>query len=128
MTKRKENIVQVRDPKGEVFEITRRNANDLIQHQGWKLVADEGLTTDDLATAGRTKRERGEKVKASREKAAAEKKAKSSGKKAVPVLSQPEIEVDDEPTFDEKQAAGNLDDELAALEADESARGKPRAE
>lgn len=126
MSKRKEHIVQIRDPNGEVFEVTRRNANDLIQHKGWKLVADEGLTTDDLATAGRTKKPRGEKVKASREKAAAE-KAEKKGKKSAPVLPQPEIEVDeDAPTFDE--AAGQFDDELEALEADEASRGKPQAE
>lgn len=120
MTKRKEHIVQVRDPKGEVFEVTRRNANDLIQHQGWSLVADEGWTTDDLATAGRQKKPRGEKVKAAREKAAVEKKAK----KTAPVLPQAELEVDENvPTFDE--AAGQFDDELDALEADEAVRGKP---
>lgn len=120
MTKRKENIVQVRDSRGEIFEVTRRNANDLIQHKGWKLVADEGITTDELATAGRDKKPRGAKVKAAREKAATEKKSKRS--------AQPEVEVDDGPTFDEQQAAGELDDELDALEKDEVARGKPQSE
>ena len=75
MSKRSEPMIQVKDPKGEIFEVSRRNANDLVQNLGWSYiseVSEESLQAD-LATAPRNKQPRSSKVQAARELAAAKK-------------------------------------------------------
>lgn len=136
MTKRNEPMIQVKDPKGEIFEVSRRNANDLVQNLGWSYiseVSEESLQAD-LATAPRNKQPRSSKVQAARELAAAKKTPdpetkvvgkKKKAKKADEEVEETPIEVDEDgDTFDETGAMADLDAELAALEAEEEARGK----
>lgn len=135
MSKRSEPMIQVKDPKGEIFEVSRRNANDLVQNLGWSYiseVSEESLQAD-LATAPRNKQPRSSKVQAARELAAAKKtpdpETKVVGKKKKAKKADEEVEApteldEDGDTFDETGAMADLDAELAALEAEEEARGK----
>lgn len=135
MSKRSEPMIQVKDPKGEIFEVSRRNANDLVQNLGWSYiseVSEESLQAD-LATAPRNKQPRSSKVQAARELAAAKKtpdpETKVVGKKKKAKKADEEVEApvefdEDGETFDESGAMADLDAELAALEAEEEARGK----
>ena len=135
MSKRSEPMIQVKDPKGEIFEVSRRNANDLVQNLGWSYiseVSEESLQAD-LATAPRNKQPRSSKVQAARELAAAKKtpdpETKVVGKKKKAKKADEEVEApvefdEDGETFDESGAMADLDAELAALEAEEKARGK----
>jgi len=128
-------MIQVKDPKGEIFEVSRRNANDLVQNLGWSYiseVSEESLQAD-LATAPRNKQPRSSKVQAARELAAAKKtpdpETKVVGKKKKAKKADEEVEApvefdEDGETFDESGAMADLDAELAALEAEEEARGK----
>jgi hypothetical protein len=125
-------MIQVKDPNGEPFEVTRRNANDLVQNLGWtyvRVIDEESLQTD-LAMAPRDKGKRASKVQEARENAAAKKvpnpEAKVVGKKrakkadeVVPVAFEESAD-----TFDETGAGVDLEAELDALEAEEEARGK----
>lgn len=131
MSKRNELLVAVRDPKGKLFEVTRRNATDLVQHSGWSYDRPAMSTTDELATAGRKRIPRGEKVAAARklaaeEKAAVEdtkppKKAKKAVKIKIPDYENEEEDADDLEPFDAAQAE-DIEDELDELEAEEEAR------
>ena len=135
MSKRSEPMIQVKDPKGEIFEVSRRNANDLVQNLGWSYIseASEESLQADLATAPRNKQPRSSKVQAARELAAAKKtpdpETKVVGKKKKAKKADEEVEApvefdEDGETFDESGAMADLDAELAALEAEEEARGK----
>lgn len=60
-----ENLVQVADPEGNIHEIRRRNATDLVQHKGWTWVDKEepnDLMTLKLATAPRATKQVGAKL------------------------------------------------------------------
>lgn len=135
--KRGEMLVKVRDPKGQIFEVGRRNATDLVQHKGWSYDRDETPTTDELATAGRKLRPRGEKVAAARELAAKQKAeaaetpaiAETTEKVKKPrgrpkTVKQPEydLESEDDPVPFDAAVADELEDELDELEAEEEAR------
>jgi hypothetical protein len=139
MVKRNEMLVAVRDPKGKIFEVTRRNATDLIQHSGWSYVRPAEPTTDELATAARKRIPRGQKVAESRELAAKQKaeaeavaaeapvKAKGKPGRKPKKVALPVYDVDDESDdadltpFDAAQS-DDLEDELDAIEAEEEAR------
>lgn len=132
--KRGEMLVKVRDPSGQIFEVGRRNATDLVQHKGWSYDRDDAVTTDELATAGRKLRPRGEKLAAARELAAkqkaegieeeapTEKVKKPRGRQKTVKVPDYDLESDDEPTPFDQAVADELDDELDALEAEEAAR------
>lgn len=133
-TKRQEDTVKIIDDKGEVFEVKRRNAVDLVQNLGFRY-ADEvlGQSEEDLAAAApRKRRPRGEKLAESR-KADAEraKKAKSDGKtipnsktkgkKAAEPVEKTDLDtsaLDEE----EKVVAFDLQSDFDELEAEEAAR------
>jgi hypothetical protein len=134
MVKRNEGMVAVRDPKGKLFEVSRRNATDLVQHSGWTYDRPAGPTTDELATAKRNRIPRGEKVAQSRELAAKQKaeaeavapvKVKGKPGRKPKTVALPTYDVDDESDdvtpFDAGQV-DDLEDELDALEAEEEAR------
>lgn len=146
MVKRNESLVAVRDPKGKLFEVGRRNATDLVQHKGWTYDRPAEPTTDELATAGRTRRARGEKVEAARKLAAEEKAAAATTSKAAQAeraktekkargrpktVKLPEYDVDAEDDDDvvpfdaaaeEADIEDEFDEELDALEREEEAR------
>ncbi|MFM7009109.1 MAG: hypothetical protein ACKO0Z_07205 [Betaproteobacteria bacterium] len=134
MAKRNEPLVKVKDLNGEIFEVSRRNGLDLVQNLGWKYVREvEDLTNDEKATSPRQRIPRGQKLADSR-KLASEQKAlakeppatKKRGKKAETVIvDEVEEVVNDDAvgTFDESEAALDLNDELAELEAEEGERG-----
>lgn len=134
MAKRNEPLVKVKDLNGEIFEVSRRNGLDLVQNLGWKYVREvEDLTNDEKATSPRQRIPRGQKLADSR-KLASEQKAlvkeppatKKRGKKAETVIAEEPIDFTenaDISTFDETEAALDLDDELNDLEAEEGERG-----
>lgn len=55
--------IKVRDPKGKVHLMTRANASDMVQHNGWQLVFEAAPTPDEeFAHAARQKRPRDEAI------------------------------------------------------------------
>ena len=127
MNKRNEALVAVVDPNGETFEVTQRNASDLIQHRGWKYAHPVMELNDALATSPRDRKPRGEKVTESRKKAAEEKSTakveKKPARKNAKKVAAPTDEDDDENVVPYDVAASDLDAELAQLEAEEDSRG-----
>ncbi|MGD9670186.1 MAG: hypothetical protein AB7U75_14310 [Hyphomicrobiaceae bacterium] len=130
--------VTVVDLDGEEHEVTRRNANDLVNHLGWKYKRVGGITVDELAQAPRTKKTRDEKradaeaaAKAAAEvedeteeevAAAARKPSKKAKKQATPV--KPLVE-DDEPVIPyDQMAQDDIDAELASIDAEIAEEGK----
>ncbi len=140
MSKRNEPTIKVKDPKGEVFEVTRRNANDLVINLGWSYLSDvpeEDAALAVNASAPRAKGQSKSKVQLAREEAQAKRvvdpaatKAvgKKRGKKVTEEVVEEAVEAEkaapEGDTFDETGAAADLDAELAALEAEEEERGK----
>lgn len=129
MSKRNEGRVALKDPNGDIFEVTQRNASDLVQHLGWTYVTPLLSVEDALATSPRDRKPRGSKMEEVRKKAAEEKvseekpaKGAKKSKKAKPVEVVAEDSDDDENVipFDERE---DVDAELAALEAEEDSRG-----
>lgn len=126
MSKRNEARVAVKDPSGEIFEVSQRNASDLVQHLGWTYAAPAMSLNDELATAPRERKPRGEKVAEARKKAAEERAALEPRipKKTSKKTAKKEVVGDDDDVvvpYDE--AASELDAELAELEAEEDLRG-----
>jgi len=129
--KRNEDKVSVTSPTGEIFEVPRRNANDLVQHLGWSYTNAMDII-DQNAAAPRDKKPRGSKVAEAKAKAAEEassegakkKRGRQSKKTATPI----DDDEDDEDVrpFDESfdAAAEDLEQQLDDLEAEEESRGK----
>lgn len=138
MSKRNEPLVLVRDPNGEEFEVSHRNASDLVLHRGWTYVFSKVSPEDALATQPRDKKPRDAKLIESRKIAEAEKAAKASAtvqpdkekekapkkagkpkasKKPAPSAVVDEIDESDVKPFDE-----DVDTDLADLEAEEADR------
>lgn len=142
MVKRNEAIVKVRDPSGKLFEVTRRNATDLVQHKGWTYATPQHDNPQDaLAAQPRTRKARGAKLDEIRAQTAAA--AETEGEAAKPKRGRPKKEVaaapvtapvydldDDEEEvvpFDAAVAKVERErddlDELDELEAEEDERG-----
>jgi hypothetical protein len=49
-----DNRIQVIDPKGEVFEMSHRNAHDLVNHKGWSFPKSEEDKEAEVARAPRS--------------------------------------------------------------------------
>jgi len=134
--------VTVVDRDGAEHEVTRRNANDLVNHLGWKYKRVGGITVDELAQAPRVKKTRDEKradaEAAAKAAAAAEvdeedeteeevaaaarKPRKKAKKEATPV--KPLVE-DDEPVIPyDQMAQDDIDAELASIDAEIAEEGK----
>lgn len=79
MTKRNENLVAVKDKDGQLFEVTVRNATDLVQHNGWTYVNAVMTELDAKATSPRAKRPRDEKLTAAKELVAKGDDSKAKG-------------------------------------------------
>lgn len=132
-SKRNEHIVTVVSPEGELFEVTRRNANDLVQNMGFSYPSDK-TEEDTAAQAPRKRRPRGEKLAASRKadeerkkaKAQTEKKktVKNSKSKAEPEAPVKEAKPDLETSAldEEEVVAHDLQAQFDELEAEEAAR------
>lgn len=129
---RTESKVRVIDKDGEIWEVSRRNANDLVTHNGWKYevppVSDEDALKQN-ALAPRKKGQSSQKVGKARAEAeklkrkTADTKKVGAKKKKEVVAEEPEEDIPED-TFDSQAAVDDLDDELADLEAEEEARGK----
>lgn len=128
--KRNEDKVSVTSPTGEIFEVPRRNANDLVEHLKWTYTNTLDII-DQNAAAPRDKKPRGSKVAEAKAKAAAEaapteaKKRGRPSKKAATPIDDDEDDEDVRP-FDESfdAAAEDLEQQLDDLEAEEESRGK----
>ncbi len=125
-TKRNENRVTVVDPKGGIHELSKRNANDLVQNLGWTF---QSTVDPKNANAHAPRTPRGRQTiedKIAGKSAAAEKPARAA-KKARPTAP-PVVDADspDDPVpYDQSQQDPSLastDDDFAALEAEEEAR------
>ena len=99
MSKRNENLVAVKDKEGQIFEVTVRNANDLVQHNGWTYVNAVMTDLDAKATSPREKKPRDQKLAAAKELAKSEDK---KNKKKLPKKEEVKEEVESE-TQDETE-------------------------
>lgn len=132
MARPKGNLVKVRDPKGEIFEVTPPNAHDLVQHLGWtylkvitedereEVEVDHELTR--LATAPRAVKTREEQIKerVEKEKAHRRKKADQDDEEPRKVRARKTRK----PAAVEEEGPSG-DPELDALEREESERSDP---
>jgi hypothetical protein len=126
MTGRVEMLVKVKDPSGKLFEVTRRNALDLVQNLGWTLEGVDQPMLDVLATAPRNVKPRTPRgaplpisTGASEEAAeVAETPAKRGRGRPPKAAKVEEVEVE------EVIETSVEDDDLAALEAEEALRGE----
>lgn len=134
-SKRNEHLVKVISPEGETFEVTRRNATDLVQNMGFTY-PNTKTEEESAAHAPRKRRPRGEKLAASRkadeERAAARKqekkpkavknsKAENPKEKEAPVKEEkPDLEASEHD--EEEVVAHDLQAQFDELEAEEAAR------
>ncbi len=127
---RVENLVKVVDPDGNVQEVRRRNATDLVQHSGWDWYdKKEGGDVERLSQAPRSRGTKVSKVKAAQKKMFANVATPSPEKEVTKKRGRPHK--NDAPPVENKQGkpavpakvAEEVDEELAALEAEERARG-----
>lgn len=130
MARQKGNLVRVRDPKGEIFEVTPPNAHDLVQHLGWtymKVITEdeqEEIVDDDaktaLAHAPRALRTREDEIKERVAKEKAHRRKKSDdGEEA-----KPKRNTRKKPAAVETEGPSG-DPELDALEREEAERSDP---
>lgn len=129
-SKRNEHIVKVVSPEGEIMEVTRRNATDLVQNMGFSYPVKESVE-ESAAAAPRKRRPRGEKLAESR-KADAERKKKAETKKVVKnskskkeeeapaKVETPDLETSEHD--EEEVVAHDLQKQFDELEAEEAAR------
>jgi hypothetical protein len=124
--------IAVIDPDGNLHEVTRRNANDLVTHLGWRYSTAGSFVVDKNAQAPREVKSRENRIKELEEKfvenESTAKKQKENGasstkkaKKKGTALKHDDVDLiaesEDVIPVDFQEEA-NFDEEIAAIDAD----------